>query len=121
MPHTLSKGLVTFTACTCVELPKTGGSNQIGFYEWTNDCFITSKSNCDWICKKGSYTYTPFQIIIILWIYYQVIHVCMCCGQQFTGLLFLTLLSETCQMSMNAQFVFSQRRLGCKVSHGLVV
>ena len=27
----LSKGLVALTACICVELPKTGASNQIAF------------------------------------------------------------------------------------------
>ena len=46
---------------------------------------------------------------------------------QLTSLLFLTLLSETCQTSINAWFVFShvcwvlKRLPGCKVSHGLVV
>ena len=44
----------------------------------------------------------------ILWIHHQTIHVCMFCGQQFTSLLFLRLLSETCQTSMNARFVFSR-------------
>ena len=44
----------------------------------------------------------------ILWIHHQTIHVCMFCGQQFTSLLFLRLLSEPCQMSMNARFVLSR-------------
>ena len=43
----------------------------------------------------------------ILWIHHQTIHVCMFCGQQFTSLLFLRLLSELCQTSMNARFVLS--------------
>ena len=34
-------------------------------------------------------------------------HGCMCCGSQFISLLFLRLLSEICQTSMNARFVFS--------------
>ena len=58
--------------------------------------------------------------------YHQTIHVC---GQQFTSLLFLRLLSEPCQTSMNAQFVLSrlccmavqQRLPGCEVSHDLVM
>ena len=44
----------------------------------------------------------------VLWIHHQTIHVCMFCGQQFTSLLFLRLLSEPCQTSMNARFVLSR-------------
>ena len=53
----------------------------------------------------------PFQntgFTTILWIHHQTIHVCMFCGQQFTSLLFLRLLSEPCQTSMNARFVLSR-------------
>ena len=65
----------------------------------------------------------------ILWIHHQTIHVCMFCGQQFTSLLFLRLLSEPCQTAMNARFVSTQSSLlavqqrlpGCEVSHDLVV
>ena len=44
----------------------------------------------------------------ILWIHHQTIHVCMFCGQQFTSLLFLRLLSKPCQTAMNARFVLSR-------------
>ena len=44
----------------------------------------------------------------ILLIHHQTIHVCMFCSQQFTSLLFLRLLSEPCQSSMNSRFVLSR-------------
>ena len=43
----------------------------------------------------------------ILLIHHQTIHVYMFCGQQFTSLLFLRLLSEPCQTAVNARFVLS--------------
>ena len=64
---------------------------------------------CDRICKKGSYTRTTS----IHRFHHHTIHTLsdnpcvLYCGQQFTSLLFLRLLSEACQTSMNAWFVFS--------------
>ena len=59
---------------------------------------------CDWICKKGSYMCTTlahrfYQNSVDTLLDYPCV---MFCGQQFTSLLFLRMLSETCQTSMDA-------------------
>ena len=56
-----------------------------------------------WFLKVDFSLWKPY-----LWIHHQTIHVCMFCGQQFTSLLFLRLLSEPCQTSMNARFVLTR-------------
>ena len=89
--------------------PRACGPRASGIHirQSTHAHVITYTYICDRICKKGSYTRTTSEHRFHR-IHYQTIHVCMFCCQHFISLLFLRLLSEPCQTSMNARFVLSR-------------